>query len=137
MRRVGWLRIAAPMVLLGLAACPQQTAIWLLSGAEAGQPVFGIGESRDGASLTEVPYVFVSPCDGFVGTAGQAIWVLRSVVATTAAPRQVQVGHPPPGYRVVKGPERLQPGCYIASIEGGHVEIEVRGDRSSVERRGS
>lgn len=140
MRHVGWLRGAATAALIGLTACPQQTAIWLLSGEEPGRPILGLGQTRDGPSLAEVPYVLVSPCTGFDGTARQAIWVLQWVVAPVAvpvpAPRQVQVGQaPPPGYQVVKGPERLQPGCYIANIQGtGRVEFEVRGDRSSVER---
>ena len=133
--RLRWFRAIATVGLLGLTACPQQTAIWLLAGTEPGQPVFGLGETRDGASLAEVPYIFISPCAGFDGTAGQAIWVLQQVIETAAAPRQVQVGHAPPGYRVVRGADRLQPGCYVASIQGtGRVEFEVREDRSSIER---
>ena len=135
MPRLGWLRALATAGLLSLTACPQRTAIWLLSGAAPGQPVFGLEESRDGASLAEVPYVFISPCAGFDGTAGQAVWVLQRAVETAAAPRQVQVGHAPPGYRVARGADRLQPGCYVASIQGtGRVEFEVYADRSSVER---
>ena len=136
MWRLGWLRTLSAVGLLSLTACPQQTAIWLLSGAELGQPVFGLGKTRHGASLAEVPYVFISPCAGFDGTATQAVWVLQRAIETAAPPRQVQVGHAPVGYRVAKGAERLQPGCYVASIQGaGQVEFEVLGDRSSVERR--
>ena len=135
MRRIGWFRTLSAAGLLGLTACPQQTAIWLISGSEPGQPVLGLGKNRDGALLAEVPYVFISPCAGYDGTAGRAVWVLQRAIETAPAPRQAQVGHAPPGYRVAKGPERLQPGCYVASIQGtGHVEFDVLGDRSSVER---
>lgn len=137
MRRLGWLRAMATAGLLALAACPQRTAVWLLSGAEPGQPVFGLGKTRDGASLAEVPFVVMSPCGGFDGTAAQATWVLQRAVETAAPPRQVQVGHAPPGYRIAKGAERLQTGCYVASIQAsGRVEFEVHGDGSSSERKG-
>ena len=135
MLRRQWLRPIAAACLLGLTACPQKTAIWLLSGTEPGQPVFGVGEKQDGASLTDLPYVLISPCAEFDGTAGPAVWMLQRVAVNAAVPRQGQVGHTPPGYRVAKGEDRLQRGCCVASIHGtGRVDFEVLGDRSSVER---
>ena len=137
-RPVRIVRTIAAAALLSLAACPQDTSIWLLSGELPGRPVFGVGRTRDGASLRELRQLAITPCSTYEGTTQAAVWLL--VRAKEApAPRQVTFGQAPVSYRIVRGPDRLEPGCYVAEISpgSGRMRFEVRGDRSSMEVAGT
>jgi hypothetical protein len=126
----------APLAMAALCGCPKRSAVWIADGARPGQPMFGVGAARHGRPLGQLLFLGVGKCDEYDGTGPTAVWFV-SLVEDVRAPRAIVFGDSVPrGYAVGKGPNRLEPGCYEARVDGsGRVRFVVREDGSSVEVR--
>jgi hypothetical protein len=122
MRRILSLGVLA--AALALTGCPEQTAVWIEDGSTAEQLSFGVGKTEGGAALGNLAGLTVFPCQAD-GTPQNAVWVIARS-GEGAVPSRVVYGQAPTGYRTVKGPEPLPPGCYMAGISGsGRVRFHV------------
>ena len=141
--RFAWPKRGAVLLpLLLLAACPRRTAIWLVGQEAPGRPVFGVGDTYRGRP-TWLGTLIVAPCEGFDGTARNAVWFLAQDSASVVVSRVVY-GRVPQGYaatsymshersRTAVSPP-LSAGCYIAELEGtGRVEFRIAQDGSALE----
>lgn len=130
------------ILLLGvLTGCPRRSAIWLVGQEEPGRPVFGVGETLHGRP-TWLGDLIVAPCQGWDGTARNAVWFLAQDGESRVLSRVVY-GRVPPGYVATRymSEEKstavsppLKAGCYIASISGtGRVRFYISADGSALE----
>ena len=128
MRRT--LLVALAGIIVEVATgCPQKSAVWIEDGSTSQHLVFRLGRSVGGGPPDDFYGMTVSRC-GADGTAQNAVWaVARS--QDVPVPIRVVYGEAPAGYRTVKGPDPLQPGCYEAADSGsGRMRFLVNVDGS-------
>lgn len=117
-----------PLCLV-LVACPYRSAVWVEPGSTAEHMVFVLGKADNHPEPPLQLYYFgVYPCpfdDESWGQPEQAVWLIEEA-GNASVPRRVVYGVDPPGYKTVRGPAPLTPGCYRARDSGnGFVEFEV------------
>jgi len=124
------LAIVLVAIFAGVATgCPEKSAVWIEQGSTSQHLVFGLGRTVGGRAPDNFYGMTVSRC-GADGTAQNAIWAIART-DEVPVPTRVVYGEPPSGYRTVKGPERLQPGCYQAADAGsGRLQFRVNADGS-------
>lgn len=103
------LRPVAPILLLALAACPQETAVWLAPGATAGNLTLIFGERR-GREMSIHSHVWMNRCQA--GSAGESLW--EAQIDTS----RVTYGHAGPGVLNQTPARPLTPGCYHVTMDG-------------------
>lgn len=119
-----------------LAACPERSAIWIVSRSTAQRLIFKLGKTKQGAPPTAsaVDYIRVYPCSGESNPTPNAVWIIGRVSDEAPVPRRLEYGVTPPGYEVRVGPTSLEAGCYVAEDAGsGHVSFLVAPDGSVTE----
>jgi hypothetical protein len=106
MRRI---RLAVPIFLLALAACPQRTAVWIAEGSTARDLTLVFGE-KEGRERRMSSFVRVDRCGAW--HRDSAMWILS--IDTS----RVTYGVPGPGTSQQAEARPLTPGCYQASMSG-------------------
>lgn len=106
------MRVAVPLLIL-LAACPQETAVWVAEGSTASELTLVFGRERGRERPISV-FVRVDRCEDPNRGAydGKALW-MADINASRAT-----YGVPGPGVSEQMKPEPLTPGCYYVSTTG-------------------
>jgi len=115
------------VVVIALTSCMKKAAIWIVSGSQATDLVFGIAAERG----REVPIDNFGRFD--VRTCyrtGEERVTMWSLSANTQeaqpAPTKIKYGDPPKGFYETAPPAALRAGCYEASISGSGLSASVR-----------
>ena len=138
-RRIGRLmRPAGTLARLAViaavvSACPAKSAIWIEPGSTSTHLVFGVGETRKGAPLLELPVLAVFSCTNSSDDPKNALWLITHDSAGPV-PQQITFAQRPAGYVTREGPTTLERGCYRAAIAGtGTVTFQVDSTGTVVE----
>jgi hypothetical protein len=114
-------RAALALFLLSLAACPQETAIWVAPGSTARDLTLVLGR-KPGRERRISSYVRIDRCGEFarIGYAYEAMWI----VGVDAS--RITYGHTGPAAVEQMKARPLVPGCYHATTSGtGEVAFTV------------
>ena len=116
--------VAALLSMSFLAACPQQTAVWIAAGSTAEQLTFVLGSERGDEEPLQTP-LRVDACGAAAGSYNDPLWF-----ADVDASR-VAYGRSGPGVESGMDAGPLPPGCYQVDITGtGGVRFMVGEDGS-------
>ena len=111
------IRIALPVLLLLLAACPQRTAVWIAEGSTARDLTFVLGQ-KEGRERRIQSYVRVDRCGPWYRDS--AMWI------ASADTSRVTYGVTGPGATEQQPARPLVPGCYSVMTGGtGSVAFAV------------
>lgn len=129
--------ILSSLTLVGLAACPQRTAVWVVQPATTGSLVFALGRAKGKEEPVRFYYLSVEACP--TGSSQQAarIWMIgeRAGGAPAVHPTRVRYGEVPPGFELRQSTQSLTAGCYVARTGGsGSVHFDVAPTGTVVER---
>jgi hypothetical protein len=109
--------------IVGLTACPQETAVWIPPGSTAGNLTVHFGRDHGRNREVALGVVRVHKCADSIGAGGRAadagaMWVLYATDRRAPMVSKVRYGEALPGFRSTVGPVSLIPGCYFVQISG-------------------
>jgi hypothetical protein len=131
-RRVLSVILAAGFV--GLTACPQQAHVWIEPDSNTDHLLFRIGRSENHPGGVAIGVFRIDPCNALDGS--RVVWLLTDNTATDKTDL-IEYGRVPRGFSQTQGPQKLEVGCYRASVSGapGYVEFDVEADGTVRPRR--
>jgi hypothetical protein len=128
-----WRTLTVSLLVVGLTACPQRTAVWVENGSTANHLVLRIADKRGGSGEVAIGVIRVYECSGPATGAG-AMWVVGPRNGT-ANVQQIVYGETPPGFVSDQAPQPLKPGCYRVDVSGtGKTEFQVDANGAVSER---
>jgi hypothetical protein len=128
MRTQPWprlLRLAAPLGLLALTACPPESHVVFL-GARQADLTFVFSQDEAGERPLEIELVNVSECRP--QTPAQAPRVFWRIAGPPTVLSRVRLGVAPPGFRTDVAARTMPPGCYNLIAGGGGWNFTVGED---------
>ncbi len=124
-----WTVLAA---LVLLAACRQQTAIWVVRGSTRYHLVLELGREDHNLEPVSIGYLVVRTCSA--NESGEMMWAIGGKTGTASIDR-VTYGTLPNGFETSSDPKPLVPGCYETAISGtGKTRFAVQLDGVVVEQ---
>ena len=107
------LRLAVPILLLALTACPQETAVWIAPGSTASDLTFLFGRDQGRERRISI-FVRVDRCDRIAqgGHGGESMWMVQ--IDTS----RITYGETGPGAWAESPARPLTPGCYHVMMSG-------------------
>ena len=116
-----------------LAACPQQVAVWVRSGAMTGNLVLDLGTERGVAGEVDIGLVAVWKCTRSSKSDSAMVWRILAR-PTSHTLRSIRYGIAPDGFSVEVSPLPIEPGCYVAQVaETGATRFRVAPDGSVID----
>lgn len=123
-----------------LAGCPQRPyKIWVADGSTADALVFGMATTLHGETVRPLSLLMVSTCSAVDARGAwqrdRPVWRIEAwyLPDSLRLLHAVEYGHPPPGFAGGVAPQRLNPGCYVATASAGgsgEVQFWVQADGS-------
>ena len=131
--------ILSSLTLVGLTACPQRTAVWVIQPAMTDSLVFVLGRTKGKEEPVRFYYLAVEACASGSAQQGARFWMIgeRASGAPTVNPTRVRYGEVPPGFELRGSTQSLTAGCYVARTGGsGSVRFDVTPTGAVVEEAG-
>lgn len=102
-----------------LAACPKQTAVWIVAASTADRLQFGLGKRLGREQAGYVSILIVQRC-GNVGDANLRVWALLPATGGSGPglPGRVTFGTAVAGFLQDSSTSTLSAGSYLAATEG-------------------
>jgi hypothetical protein len=129
--------VLCSLILLGLVACPQRTAIWIVQPATRDELVFALGKHKGKEEPVRFYYLSVESCASVSGQQSARSWMVgeRANGAPAVNPVRVRYGEVPPGFEAQGAAQPLKAGCYVARTGGsGSVRFDVGPTGEVIER---
>lgn len=123
--------VPASFVVL-LAACPQETAIWVAPASTVDRLEFLLGKQVGNMKPISISGLRVDPCHGNAGGMpdSTSMWTIDAMLGTEGKVSAIRYGTVPVGFTESIGPRDLErPGCYEVTISGtGFVRFTISED---------
>jgi hypothetical protein len=129
--------VLSSLALVGLAACPQRSAIWLVQPATSRELVFALGKYKGKEEPVRFYYLSIESCASSSGQVRARPWMIGEGAngAPAVSPVRVRYGEVPSGFEARGVAQPLKAGCYVARTGGsGSVRFDVSPTGEVIER---
>lgn len=109
-----------------MSACPKRNSIRVASGASTERLQFVIGGADTSRPTAAFENLLVEFCGSGRAEPCRTWWLIERQDSDGPTPRLVEYGAVPLGFRQALGPQKLEIGRYVASLDGsGRTEFQV------------